>query len=151
MSRFGKKLSIVLSILLVMVSLSGLSVFAEESSVIVYGANGNATQIEKGTSMKMTVSGVPQGKSVTWSVTDIDGSPTSLADITQTGALTAILTASSDSYGTFKVVAVQNDASGKTGEQIIKITNENLVTVDDTDASIHYVGAGSGGRMGNQQ
>lgn len=144
MSQLGKRLSIVLSILLVIVSLSGLSVFAGENDLAVYGANGNATQIEKGTSMKMEASGVSQGKSVRWSVSDMDGSATSLASITQTGALTAILTASSSSYGTFKVVATQNDASGKTGEQVIQITNENLITVDDTDASIRYESANSG-------
>lgn len=144
MNQLGKKLSIVLSIILVIVSLSGLSVFAGENEILVYGANGNATQIEKGTSMKMAVSGVSQGKSVSWSVTDTDGSTTSLATITQTSALTAILTASTSSYGTFKVVATQNDASGKTGEQIIQITNENLITVDDTDTSIKYESEGSG-------
>lgn len=145
MSPFGKKLSIVLSIMLVIASLSGFNVFAEENAILVYGANGNATQIEKGTSMKMAVSGVSQGKSVTWSVTDLDGAATSLAVITQTGALTAILTASSSNYGTFKVVATQNDGSGKTGDQIIQITNYDLITVDDTDASIKYESAGSGG------
>lgn len=144
MNQLGKKLSIMLSIVLVIVSLSGLSVFAEENEILVYGANGNATHIEKGTSMKMAASGVSQGKSVSWSVTGMDGSATSLATITQTGAVTAILTASSSNYGTFKVVATQNDASGKTGEQIIQITNENLITVDDTDASITYESAGSG-------
>ena len=144
MRLHGKKLLLILSILLIFVSLSGISVFAEESSILVLGANGNATQIEKGTSMKMTVAGVAQGKSVTWSVTDIGGSDTDLAEITQTGALTAILTASSDNCGTFKVVAVQNDASDKIGEQVINITDANLVTVDDNDDSIHYVGAGSG-------
>ncbi len=144
MSQLRKRLSIVLSILLVIVSLSGLSVFAGENDIVVYGANGDATHIEKGTSMKMEVSGVSQGKSVRWSVSDMDGSETSLASITQTGALTAILTASSSSYGTFKVVATQNDASGKAGEQIIQITNENLITVDDADASIKYESADSG-------
>lgn len=142
--KLRKKFSIVLSILLVIVSLSGLSVFAGENEMVVYGANGDATRIERGTSLKMEVSGVLQGKSVRWSVTDLDGSATSLATITQTGALTAILTASSSSYGTFKVVATQNDGSGKTGEQIIQITNENLITVDDTDALIKYESAGSG-------
>lgn len=144
MSQLGKKLSIMLSILLVIVSLSGLSVFAEGSEILVYGVNGNATHLEKGTSMKMAASGVSQGKSVSWSVTDMDDTATSMATITQTGALTAILTASSSNYGTFKVVATQNDASGKTGEQIIQITNDNLITVDDTDASIKYESAGSG-------
>lgn len=144
MSQLGKRLSIMLSIALVIVSLSFQNVFAEENEIVVYGVNGNATQIEKGTSMKMAASGVSQGKSVSWSVTGVDGSATSLAVITQTGALTAILTASSSDYGTFKVVATQNDASGKKGEQIIRITNENLITVDDTNASIQYVSAGSG-------
>lgn len=144
MSRLRKRLLIMLSILLVIVSLSSQNVFAEENEIVVYGANGNATHIEKGTSVKMAASGVSQGKSVSWSVTDMDGSATSLAVITQTGALTAILTASSSDYGIFKVVATQNDASGKKGEQIIRITNENLITVDDTDASILYVSADSG-------
>ncbi|WP_419822934.1 dockerin type I domain-containing protein [Anoxybacterium hadale] len=144
MSRLRKKLSIMLSIILVILSSSGLNAYAGENEISVYGANGNATQIEKGTSMKMAVSGISQGKSVTWSVTDLDGSATSLATITQTGAQTAILTASSESYGTFKVVAEQNGASGKTGEQIIQITNENLITVDDNDALIKYESAGSG-------
>ncbi len=144
MRQLGKKLSIVLSIVLVIVSFSGLSVFAGENEILVYGANGNATQIEKGTSMKMAASGVANGKSVRWSVTGMDGSATNLASITQTGALTAILTASSSNYGTVKVVATQNGTSGKTGERIIQITGENLITVDDTDASIKYESAGSG-------
>ncbi len=143
MIQLGKKLSIMLSIVLVVVSLSGLSVFAEGDEILVYGANGNATHIEKGTSMKMAASGVSQGTSVSWSVTDMEGSATGLATIMQTSPLTAILTASSSDYGTFKVVATQS-ASGKTGEQIIQITNENLITVDDTDASITYERAGSG-------
>jgi|GEM_PF-2278087 Cohesin domain./Uncharacterised Sugar-binding Domain. len=144
MSQLKKKLSLVLSILLVIVSLSGLTAYAGENDLTVYGVNGNATHIEKGTSMTMAVSGVSAGKAVTWSVTDLDGSATNLAAITPTGSLTAILTASSENYGTFKVVAAQNDGSGKTGEQIIQITDENLITVDDTDSSIIYESAGSG-------
>lgn len=144
MKQYGKKLSAVLSIILVILSFSGLNVFAGENEISVFGANGNATQIEQGTSMKMTVSGVSSGKSVSWWVTDLDGSETSLATIAQTGAFTAILTASSSEYGTIKVIATQNDAPGKTGEQIIHITGDNLVSVDDTDATIRYEGAGSG-------
>jgi hypothetical protein len=144
MSRLRKKLSIMLSIILVILSSSGLNAYAGENEFVIYGATGNATQIEKGTSMKMEVYGLSQGESVTWSVTDLDGSATNLATITQIGAKTAILTASPDNYGTFKVVAEQNGASGKTAEQIIQITNENLITVDDSDASIKYESAGSG-------
>lgn len=144
MSQLRKKLSIVLSIILVILSSSGLNAYAGENEFVIYGATGNATQIEKGTSMKMEVYGLSQGESVTWSVTDLDGSATDLATITQTSAKTAILTASTDSYGTFKVVAEQNRTSGKTAEQIIQITNENLITVDDSDDSILYKRAGSG-------
>lgn len=128
---------------MVLLSMPVLNVFAEDNAITVSGFYGDATCIEKGTSMKMTASGVTQGKSVSWSVTAPDGSETDLATIQQTGALTCILTASSDSYGTIKVVAVQNDSSGKKGEKIIHITNENLVTVDDSDSSITYVNAGS--------
>lgn len=144
MSLFRKKLSIVLSIMLLIVSFSGIGVFAGENGITIHGSNGDATQIETGTSMKMEASGVSQGKSVVWSVKGLDGAATSLAVITQTGALTAILTASTEEYGTFKVVAAQKDNPGKSGEQVIQITKENLITVDDKDASIHYEGAGSG-------
>lgn len=139
-----KWISIIFSCILIFTSLSGLNVFAEDNAIIVSGFNGDATHIEKGTSMKMAASGVTQGKSVNWSVTGLDGSATDLAAIEQTGALTAILTASANSYGTFKVVAAQNDSSGRKGEQVIQITNENLVTVDDTDSSVRYVSSGSG-------
>lgn len=144
MKKPGKLFSVILAGFLILASLSGLNVFAEDDAIIVSGFYGDATRIEKGTSMKMLASGVTQGKSVSWSVTGIDGSATDLATIEQTGALTGILTASADSYGTFKVVATQNDTSGKKGEQIINITNENLITVDDTDSSINYVSSGSG-------
>lgn len=144
MKQYGKKLSIILSIILVILSFSGLNVFAGENEISVFGANGDATQIEQGTSMKMTVSGVSTGKSVSWSVTDLEGAETGLATIEQTGALTAVLTASSSAYGTVKVIAAQNGGAGKTGEQIIHITRENLVTVDDADPAIRYEGAGSG-------
>ena len=144
MKKFRKMLAAILVSILMLALVSGLSVFAEEDAIVVSGFNGDATRIEKGTSMKMTVSGVTPGKSVRWSVEGLDGSPTDLAAVKQTGALTAILTASADSYGSFKVIATQNDDSGKTGEQIIRITNENLVTVDDTDSSIQYVSSGSG-------
>lgn len=131
-------------IALILTSLSGLNVFAEDNAITVSGFNGDTTCIETGTSMKMVASGVTQGKSVTWSVEELDGSESNLATIEQTGALTCILTASENSYGTFKVIAIQNDTSGKKGEQIIRITSENLVTVDDTDPSIKYVSSGSG-------
>ncbi len=143
MKKLSKLLCILIACIMVLLSMPVLNVFAEDNAITVSGFYGDATCIEKGTSMKMTASGVTQGKSVSWSVTAPDGSETDLATIQQTGALTCILTASSDSYGTIKVVAVQNDSSGKKGEKIIHITNENLVTVDDSDSSITYVNAGS--------
>ena len=143
MKKLSKLLCILIACIMVLLSMPVLNVFAEDNAITVSGFYGDATCIEKGTSMKMTASGVTQGKSVSWSVTAPDGSETDLATIQQTGALTCILTASSDSYGTIKVVAVQNDSSGKKGEKIIHITKENLVTVDDSDSSITYVNAGS--------
>ncbi len=143
MKKLSKLLCILIAGIMLLLSMPVLNVFAEDNAIIVSGYYGDATCIEKGTSMKMTASGVTQGKSVSWSVTAPDGSETDLATIQQTGALTCILTASSDSYGIIKVIAVQNDSSGKSGEQIINITNENLVTVDDSDISITYVNAGS--------
>ncbi len=143
MKKLSKLLCILIACIMVLLSMPVLNVFAEDNAITVSGFYGDATCIEKGTSMKMTASGVTQGKSVSWSVTAPDGSETDLATIQQTGALTCILTASSDSYGTIKVVTVQNDSSGKKGEKIIHITNENLVTVDDSDSSVTYVNAGS--------
>lgn len=143
MKKLSKLLCMVITCVIIIASLPGLYVFAEDDPIIVSGFYGDATSIEKGTSMKMAATGVTPGKSVIWSVTAPDGSETDLATVVQTGALTCILTASADSYGTIKVIAVQNDSSGKRGEQIIRITNENLVSVDDTDSSITYVNAGS--------
>jgi hypothetical protein len=143
MKKLSKLLCMVFACVIIFASLPGSYVFAEDGSITVSGFYGDATCIEKGTSMKMTASGVTPGKSVSWSVTAPDGSETDLATVEQTGALTCILTASADSYGTIKVVAKLNYSSGKRGEQIIRITNENLVSVDDTDSSITYVNAGS--------
>jgi hypothetical protein len=143
MKRHSRLLCILLTCVMMLSLMPAANVFAENSAIVVSGFYGDATCIEKGTSMKLTASGVTPGKSVTWSVTELDGSGTDLAEIQQTGALTCILTASSESYGIIKVTATQNDSSGKKGEQIIRITNENLVTVDDTDSAITYANAGS--------
>lgn len=139
-----KLISVLLVGVLLLTSVFGLAAFADDNGIVVSGLNGDATRIEKGTSMILVASGVTQGKSVTWSVAGLDGSETDLATIKQISALTCILTASDNSYGAFKVIANQNDDSGKKGEQIIRITSENLVTVDDTDSSIKYVDSGSG-------
>lgn len=143
MRKPGRILCILFACVMLLSSMPVLNVFAEDGPIVVSGFYGDVTRIEKGTSVKMTASGVTPGKSVTWSVTGPDGSDTDLATIQQTGALTCILTASAENYGTIKVVAVQNDSSGRRGEKVIRITNENLVTVDDTDSSITYVNAGS--------
>lgn len=138
MKKVAKLISIISSCALLLLLMSGFYAFAGEDGIYIAGANGDATLIGKGTSMKLTASGVTPGKSVTWSVTAPDGSETDLATVQQTGALTCILTAA-DSYGQIKVTAIQNDGSGRKGEKIISISNENLVTVDDTDSSIIYV------------
>lgn len=144
MKKVGQLISMILVSVLMLTSVFGLTAFAADNAIVISGLNGNATRIEKGTSMILAASGVTQGKAVTWSVTDLDGSETDLAAVEPISALSCIFTASEDSYGTVKVVATQNDTSGIKGEQIIQITNENLVTVDDTDSSINYVSSGSG-------
>lgn len=144
MKKVGQLISMILVSVLILTSVFGLTAFAEDNVIIISGLNGDATRIEKGTSMILVASGVTQGKSVAWSVTELDGSETNLATIEQISTLSCILTASKDSYGTVRVVATQRDDSGNRGEQIIRITNENLVTVDDTDSSIKYVSSGSG-------
>lgn len=144
MKWLAKVMSMALTLLLIITSLSSLNVFAEDNSITVSCANGNATVIEKGTSMKMTAGGVTQGKAVSWSVTDTNGAPTALASITAISSTAAILTASSNGYGKIKITATQSDGSGKKGEQIIAVTNENIITVDDTDSAVKYFSAGSG-------
>jgi hypothetical protein len=143
MKRLKRLFILLFTFVMILSAMPVLNVSAQDDAIVVSGFYGDATRIEKGTSIKLTASGVTPGKSVTWSVTGLDGSATDLASIQQTGALTCILTASAESYGTVKVIAAQNDSSGKKGEKIIHITNENLVTVDDTDTSITYVDAGS--------
>lgn len=116
----------------------GLTAFAGgDDTIIVSGLNGDATRVEKGTSMILVASG---DKAVTWSVTDLDGAETDLAAAEPISKQSCIFTASD--YGAVKVVAT--DIIGNKGEKIIQITGENLVTVDDTDDSIKYVSSGSG-------
>jgi len=120
-------------------TLLGLTAFADDNIIIVSGLNGDATRVEKGTSMILVASGE---KAVIWSVTELDGSETDLATVEPINRQSCIFTASKDSYGTVKVVATDN--TGNKGEKILHITNENLVTVDDADSSIKYVSSGSG-------
>jgi len=144
MKKVFQLISMILVCTVLLTTVLGLTAFAGDDTIIVSGLNGDATRIEKGTSMILVASGVPQGKAVTWSVTDPDGAETNLASVVPISAAACIFTASDSGYGTVKVIAAQNDATGIKGEKIIRITNENLVTVDDTDSSIKYVSSGSG-------
>jgi hypothetical protein len=144
MKKVFQLISMILVCTVLLTTVLGLTAFAGDDTIIVSGLNGDATRIEKGTSMILVASGVSQGKAVTWSVTDLDGAETDLASVEPISTYSCIFKASKSEYGTVKVTATQNDASGIEGEIIIRITNENLVTVDDADSSITYVSSGSG-------
>jgi len=142
-SRSIKFLS-ALIVLVLIVSCVNSIVFAADNTIIVKGANGDVTRTAPGTVMKMTVSGVAKGKSVSWSVTDLAGNLSTLASIIPINPHTAVLTISPDVTGIIKVVAEANYGSAGKGEKIIEICNEYINTIDDNDASITYSGAGSG-------
>ncbi len=132
-----------LLLIMVLAPLTVLPAAAAGNPIVISGANGNATQIEKGTSMKLVASGVTPGKSVNWTVTDLDGGATDAAAVVPISPLSCILTASANQGGSIKITAAQSDGSGHKGEQIIRITS-SLMTVDNPDLAIRYVSAGSG-------
>ncbi|MGO4548913.1 Ig-like domain-containing protein [Paenibacillus sp. 2TAB23] len=86
--------------------------------IAVTGANGAVSLPINGT-LQLTASVLPANatdKTVTWTVTDVNGSPTSLATIDQNGLL-----ATQATIGSVKVTATANDGSGVSGDLIVTI------------------------------
>lgn len=90
------------------------------TSIAVTGANGAASLPVNG-SLQLTASLQPVNatdKTVTWTVTDAGGNPTSLATIDQNGLLTA-----QGTTGSVKATATANDGSGVFGELTVTIVS----------------------------
>ena len=95
---------------------------------VITGKGGFASHIAPGSKIKMVVN---PNRDVTWSVTDVEGNPTTLANI---DIISGLLTAGAVA-GTIKVVATYSDGAVS---RIINIDTSELKTVDDGDESIHY-------------
>ncbi|TJY41550.1 fibronectin type III domain-containing protein [Cohnella pontilimi] len=88
----------------------------------VSGANGATAITSKGGTLQMMAEVLPadaDDKTVTWSVTNADGSPTDNATISADGLLAAL------NDGQVKVVATANDGSGVSGSVLISISGQN--------------------------
>ncbi|MDS0524316.1 phosphatase PAP2 family protein [Clostridium sp. SHJSY1] len=105
------------------------------NSITVSGENGIDSITTNAGRLQMRVNVNPENadnKSVTWSVSGIDGKPTDIAKIDDSGILTA------EKNGSVNVVAAAKDGSGITGQVTIVISGqiEKSITPDqETDKS----------------
>lgn len=108
-------------------SIHSIDLFNDVSTIILNGETSITTN--RGTlQLKAQVLPANANQSVQWSVTDLDGSPTELADISSNG----LLSANKDGKnGQVKVTATATDGSGVVDELIVTITNQ-LVQVTGT-------------------
>jgi hypothetical protein len=107
------------------------------SAISVSGEDGATTITTDNGTLQMNAEVSPSdasNKSVTWSVTETDGSATDKATISSTGLLTAV------KNGTVKVTATAQDGSGVTGSIEITISNQVAEVVD---ASVYDTLVGS--------
>ncbi|MGB8454464.1 MAG: discoidin domain-containing protein [Anaerocolumna sp.] len=100
----------------------------QTAAAVINAAGGLATFMGPNSTMKLVTAPV---KEVTWSVTDADGNPTTLASIDE---VTGVLTAGSNT-GIIKVNAAYSGGTASTG---IRINDTDLKTVDNTDSIITY-------------
>lgn len=93
------------------------------AEVFVSGINGKEI-VNEGEKLQMAANVIPafaEDRSVTWSVSDLDGTPTDIAEISPNGLLSA------KSWGQVKVVATTNDGTNLSGEKTISIhTNRQI-------------------------
>jgi hypothetical protein len=97
----------------------------QASSITVQGSAGSQAITEKSGTLQMIATVEPSdvgNKSVTWSVMNLDGTPTDLATISENGLLSA------KNDGKVRVVAKADDGSGVQGEALITIDTEPPVT-----------------------
>ena len=97
----------------------------QASSITVHGSGDSQAITEKSGTLQMTAAIEPSdvgNKSVTWSVTNLDGTATDLAAISENGLLSA------KKDGKVRVVAKADDGSGVQGEALITIDTEPPVT-----------------------
>ena len=97
----------------------------QASSITVQGSGDSQAITEKSGTLQMTATIEPSdvgNKSVTWSVTNLDGTATDLAAISENGLLSA------KKDGKVRVVAKADDGSGVQGEALITIDTEPPVT-----------------------
>jgi hypothetical protein len=106
-------------------SLFSVSLYADVAQIHVTGSGGASAITSNSGSLMMSAEVLPANakQDVTWSVTNLDGSPTDLASITAGGLLTA---AGGGKNGEVKVTAEAKDGTGIRGEAVIQISNQLL-------------------------
>jgi hypothetical protein len=108
-------------------SIHSINLYNDVSEIILSGETSITTN--RGTlQLKAQVLPANANQSVQWSVTDLDGSPTELADISSNGLVSAN---KEGQNGQVKVTAIATDGSGVIAELIVTITNQ-LVQVTGT-------------------
>ncbi|OLS34846.1 Ig-like domain-containing protein [Bacillus sp. MRMR6] len=99
----------------------------QASAVLVGGVNGKSI-VNEGEKLQMTANVIPafaKDRSVTWSVFDLNGNPTELAEISPYGLLSA------KHWGQVKVIATTEDGTNISGETVLTIHTNRTIGAPD--------------------